>query len=166
MRKVIRTGAVAVAGLVTAVALTGCSSDSEKSDPGNGADAGKTSRAPDGGGDSDSGGVDSGADGAALEGGWAGKTDGKAVVLSVASGKAVLVTEQQACTGTVNDTGKVTLTLKCADGDTRRTTGSVESNDGKTAVVSWDSGTKDTLAKTAPGAIPSSLPDLPDLPTS
>ncbi|MFJ4571288.1 hypothetical protein ACIP4W_07625 [Streptomyces sp. NPDC088846] len=159
MRKVIRTGAVAVAGLVTAVALTGCSSDSEKSDPGNGTDAGKTSRAPDGGGDS-------GADGAALEGGWAGKTDGKAVVLSVASGKAVLVTEQQACTGTVNDTGKVTLTLKCADGDTRRTTGSVESNDGKTAVVSWDSGKKDTLAKTAPGAIPSSLPDLPDLPTS
>ncbi|MFF8914947.1 hypothetical protein ACF08M_16905 [Streptomyces sp. NPDC015032] len=165
MRNVVRTGAVVVAGFVTAVALTGCSSDGGKSDPDNGAGAGAGAGAGKNGratGDSNgSGDGESGADGAALEGGWAGKTDGKAVVLSVASGKAVLVTEQQACTGTVNDTGKVTLTLKCTDGDTRRTTGSVESNDGKTAVVSWDSGTKDTLAKTAPGAIPSGLPDLP-----
>ncbi|MFI5751348.1 hypothetical protein ACIBBE_36790 [Streptomyces sp. NPDC051644] len=155
MHKVVRTGAVIIAGLVTAAALTGCSSDAEKSDPGGSSGAGKSSQAP---GDS---GSDSGADAAALEGGWAGKTDGKAVVLSVASGKAVLVTEQRACTGTVKDMGKVMLALKCADGDTGRTMGSIVSNDGKTVVVSWDSGTKDTLAKTRPGAIPSGLPDLP-----
>lgn len=160
MRKVLRTGVVVVAGIVTAVALTGCSSDSEKSDSGKDADAAKSSQAP-GGSGSSGGGGDSGAGTAALEGGWAGKTDGKAVILSVASGKAVLVTEQQACTGTVQDMGKAMLTLKCADGDTRRTTGAIESNDGKTVVVSWDSGTKDTLVKTAPGAIPSGLPDLP-----
>ncbi|MER5849301.1 hypothetical protein ABT126_20150 [Streptomyces sp. NPDC002012] len=153
MPKVVRTGAVIIAGLVTAAALTGCSSDGKKSDPDAGSDAAKSSRAP---GESDS---DSGT--AALEGGWAGKTDGKAVVLSVASGKAVLVTEQRACTGTVKDMGKVMLALKCADGDTGRTMGSIESNDGKTVVVSWDGGTKDTLAKTEPGAIPSGLPDLP-----
>ncbi|MFD4760610.1 hypothetical protein ACFWOJ_17475 [Streptomyces sp. NPDC058439] len=161
MREVLRIGAVIVAGLVTAAALTGCSSDSEKSDSGKGADAAKSSQAPGASGSSSGGGGDSGAGTAALEGGWAGKTDGKAVILSVASGKAVLVTEQQACTGTVQDTGKVMLTLKCADGDTRRTTGAIESNDGKTVVVSWDGGTKDTLAKTAPGALPSGLPDLP-----
>ncbi|MCX4787595.1 MULTISPECIES: hypothetical protein [unclassified Streptomyces] len=161
MREVLRTGVVVAAGLVTAAALTGCSSDSEKSDSGKGADAAKSSQAPGASGSSSGGGGDSGAGTAALEGGWAGKTDDKAVIMSVASGKAVLVTEQQACTGTVQDTGKVMLTLKCADGDTRRTTGAIESNDGKTIVVSWDSGTKDTLAKTAPGALPSGLPDLP-----
>ncbi|WP_405686759.1 hypothetical protein [Streptomyces sp. NBC_00057] len=157
MRKVVRTGAVIIAGLVTAAALTGCSSDGKKSDPDGSSDAAKSSQAP---GDSGSS-SDSGADAAALEGGWAGKTDGKAVVLSVASGKAVLVTEQRACTGTVKDMGKVMLALKCADGDTDRTIGSIVSNDGKTVVVSWDGGTKDTLAKTDPGAIPSGLPDLP-----
>ncbi|AXE78667.1 hypothetical protein [Streptomyces atratus] len=155
MRKAVRTGAVITAGLVTAAALTGCSGDGKKSDPDGSSGAAKSSQAP---GDSDG---NSGADAAALEGGWAGKTDGKAVVLSVASGKAVLVTEQRACTGTVKDRGKVMLVLKCADGDTDRTTGSIESNDGKTVVVSWDGGTKDTLAKTEPGAIPSGLPDLP-----
>ncbi|MFI6722627.1 hypothetical protein NRF20_25030 [Streptomyces sp. R-74717] len=155
MHKVVHTGAVIIAGLVTAAALTGCSSDGKKSDPDSSSGAAKSSRAP---GDS---GSDLGADAAALEGGWAGKTDGKAVVLSVASGKAVLVTEQRACTGTVKDVGKVMLALKCADGDTDRTMGTIESNDGKTVVVSWDGGTKDTLAKTEPGAIPSGLPDLP-----
>ncbi|MEU6015121.1 hypothetical protein ABZ826_14040 [Streptomyces sp. NPDC047515] len=153
MHTVLRTGGVIIAGIVTAVALTGCGSGSEKSDPGGGSDAGKAGPASGGGG--------AGADAAALEGGWAGKTDGKAVILSVASGKAVLVTEQQACTGTVKETGRVTLALKCADGDTARTTGSVVSIDGKTVKVSWDGGTEDTLAKTEPGAIPSGLPGLP-----
>ncbi|MFJ1547851.1 hypothetical protein [Streptomyces sp. NPDC088246] len=151
MPEAVRTGAVIIAGLVTAAALTGCSIDGRKSDPDGSSDAAKSSRAP----------GDSGSDAAALEGGWAGKTDGKAVVLSIASGKAVLVTEQRACTGTVKGTGKVMLALKCADGDTDRTMGSIESNDGRTVVVSWDGGTKDTLAKTEPGAIPSGLPDLP-----
>ncbi|MET9660290.1 hypothetical protein [Streptomyces sp. NPDC006510] len=157
MRRTVRTGAVIAAGILTAVALTGCSSDGEKNDePGRGAGAEQSGRTPDGGEDSGSR-----TDAAALEGGWAGRTDGKAVVLSVASGKAVLVTEQHACTGTVQDAGKVTLALKCVDGGDDRTTGAVESNDGKTVVVSWDSGVKDTLAKTAPGALPSGLPDLP-----
>ncbi|MFD7492690.1 hypothetical protein ACFV8T_09780 [Streptomyces sp. NPDC059832] len=160
MHGVIRTGAVIAAGILTAVALSGCSSDSKKSDaPGGGSGTEQSSPAPGG----DDGGSKTSA--AALEGGWAGKTDGKAVVLSVASGKAVLVTEKHACTGTVQDADKVTLALKCVDGGEDRTTGSVESNDGKTVVVSWDSGVQDTLAKTAPGALPSGLPDLEGLPT-
>ncbi|MEU3654611.1 hypothetical protein AB0E67_17625 [Streptomyces sp. NPDC032161] len=178
MWKVVRSGAVIAAGLLTALTLTGCGGgdggDGGKNGPGNGQDAGKTGRAPggDGSGDDTGGGPGNGSgsgsgsgstNGAgALEGAWAGKTDGKAVVLSVASGKAVLITEQGACTGEVRDTGRVTLTLKCADGSTDRTDGTVESVNGRTVVVSWSAGTKDTLAKTAPGALPSGLPDLPD----
>ncbi|MFF9074168.1 hypothetical protein ACF1A9_17965 [Streptomyces sp. NPDC014872] len=182
MWKVVRSGAVIAAGLLTALTLTGCGGgdggDGGKNGPGNGQDAGKTGRTsggdgsgndtgdgPGNGSGSGSGG-DSGSDptnGAGpLEGAWAGKTDGKAVVLSVASGKAVLITEQGACTGQVRDTGRVTLALKCADGSTDRTDGTVESVNGRTLLVSWSAGTKDTLAKTAPGALPSGLPDLPD----
>ncbi|WP_405714005.1 MULTISPECIES: hypothetical protein [unclassified Streptomyces] len=161
MHGIVRTGAVMAAGILCTAALTGCSSDSAKSgEPGGSAASDRPGPSAD---DRDSG---SGTDAAALEGGWAGKTDGKAVVLSVASGKAVLVTEQHACTGTVQDADKVTLTLKCVDGGDDRTTGSVDSNDGRTVVVSWGSGVKDTLAKTEPGALPSGLPDLADLPTT
>ncbi|MFD0341703.1 hypothetical protein ACFVH0_24010 [Streptomyces sp. NPDC127117] len=160
MRRVVRTGVVLAAGILSAAALTGCSSDSGKSDTPSGSTA---SDQPDRSSGKDSG---SEANAGALEGGWAGKTDGKAVVLSVASGKAVLVTEQHACTGTVQDADKVTLTLKCVDGGDDRTAGTIESNDGRTVVVSWAGGVQDTLAKTDPGALPSGLPDLADLPTT
>ncbi|MFJ2371829.1 hypothetical protein ACIOZL_03380 [Streptomyces sp. NPDC087769] len=160
MHRPVRTGVVIAAGILSAAALTGCGSDSEKSDAPSGSTA---SEQP---GDSSGDDSGSGTNAAALEGGWAGKTGGKAVVLSVASGKAVLVTEQHACTGTVQDADKVTLTLKCVDGGDDRTAGTVESNDGKTLVVSWAGGVQDTLAKTDPGALPSGLPDLADLPTT
>ncbi|MEU1468685.1 hypothetical protein ABZ434_10740 [Streptomyces sp. NPDC005761] len=162
MHKRVRTGAVLAAGLLAALALTGCSSDSDKggTDKSSGS---ATTPAPTGGGSSDSG---SGADDTtgglkALEGAWAGQTDGKAVVLSVASGKAVVVADSHVCSGTAKDMGKPMLALTCADGNTDRTMGAIESNDGKTVVVSWDGGTKDTLAKTDAD----SLEGLPDLPT-
>ncbi|MFI6861716.1 hypothetical protein ACIBKZ_17750 [Streptomyces sp. NPDC050421] len=162
MAKLVRTGAVVATGLLTALALTGCGSDSDKG----GADKSSGSAAtpaPAGSASDDSG---SGADGAtgglkALEGAWAGQTDGKAVVLSVASGKAVVVADSHVCSGTAKDMGKPTLALTCADGNTDRTMGAIESNDGKTVVVSWDGGAKDTLAKTDAD----SLEGLPDLPT-
>ncbi|MFI6652821.1 hypothetical protein ACIBI8_35095 [Streptomyces sp. NPDC050529] len=160
MDKIVRTATVVATGLLAALALTGCSSDSDK----DGADKAAGSSATPAPAGSDSG---SGADGAtgglkALEGAWAGQTDGKAVVLSVASGKAVIVAESHVCSGTAKDMGnKPMLALTCADGDTDRTMGAIESNDGKTVVVSWDGGTKDTLAKTDAD----SLEGLPDLPT-
>ncbi|MET9917228.1 hypothetical protein ABZZ04_09100 [Streptomyces sp. NPDC006435] len=166
MHRVVRAGAVLATGILATVALTGCSSDSGKDDPGKDSAAGQETPAQgSGGGDDDA----SAGDASMLEGGWAGQTDGKAIVLSVSSGKAALVTEERACTGTVQDTDKVVIALKCVSGGTDRTSGSVESNDGKTVVISWDSGVKDTLAKTDPGALPSGLPELPDmsdLPTS
>ncbi|MFI5632156.1 hypothetical protein ACIA8E_22820 [Streptomyces sp. NPDC051664] len=153
MQNLVRTGAVVVAGLVAAVTLTGCGSDSGKSDSGKGATDGQASAT--------GGGSGSAADASALEGTWAGMTDGKAVALSVASGKAALIADAHVCSGEVKDMGKVMLELKCTDGDTDRTMGSIESNNGKTITVSWDAGGKDTLAKTDPGALPTGLPGLP-----
>ncbi|MFF2012000.1 hypothetical protein ACFVWY_23355 [Streptomyces sp. NPDC058195] len=166
MHRIARTGAVLAAGLLASLALTGCGGDSGKNDAPGGDGGSGTEQSGEAPGGESGGSGGSGADAAALEGGWAGRTDGKAVVLSVSSGKAALVTEQRACTGTAQGSGRVTLTLKCVDGGDDRTTGSVESNDGKTLVVSWDSGVRDTLAKTAAGALPSGLPDLADLPAS
>lgn len=166
MYKIARTGAVLATGLLTALALTGCGSDGDKSESGKESGAAATPSA--GGGSASSSAEDGGDESAggakALEGAWAGQTDGKAVVLSVASGKAVVVAESHVCSGNVSDSGKPKLELKCADGDTARTAGSVESNDGKTVVISWDGGARDKLAKTDADAL-KNLPDLPDLPT-
>ncbi|MFJ3527248.1 MULTISPECIES: hypothetical protein [unclassified Streptomyces] len=164
MRRLVRTGAVVATGLLTALALTGCGSDNDKpdsdSDKGSGSASAPTPDHSDGssagGGDGASGGGPE-----ALEGAWAGQTDGKAVVLSVAHGKAVVVADSHVCSGSAKGTDKVTLELRCADGDTDRTAGTVESNDGKTVVVAWDGGTKDSLGKTDAG----SLEGLPGLPT-
>lgn len=161
----VRTGTVVAAGLLTALALTGCGGDSDQDGAGRSSGSSATP-APAGSASDDPG---SGADGAtgglkALEGAWAGQTDGRAVVLSVASGKAVIVADSHVCSGTAKDMGKPMLALTCADGDTDRTMGTIESNDGKTVVVSWDGGAKDTLAKTDADSL-EGLPDLPGLPT-
>lgn len=162
MRKLVRTGAVVATGLLTALALTGCGSDNDKPDADKGSGSTATP-APAGSDSSSTGGGDAASTGGleALEGAWAGQTDGKAVVLSVASGKAVVVADSHVCSGNAKGADKVTLQLKCADGDADRTSGTVESNDGKTVVVSWDGGTKDSLGKTDAG----SLEGLPGLPT-
>lgn len=150
MHKRVRTS-VAAAGLVAAAALVlaGCGSDG-------GDDAGKAkaSTAPtNAGGDAGTGG-----DSGNIEGAWAGVTEGKAVSLAVTGTKAVLLADGHACTGEVSDMGKQMLSLKCADGNTDRTMGSIESNDGKTLVISWGAGAKDTLTKSAAGKLPTGLP--------
>lgn len=160
MDRLVRSGAVLAAGLVAALTLTACGSgdDSGKAkDSGTGSDAGQS--ATPGAGSEDSG--TPGAEAAALDGTWAGLSDGKAVALSVASGKVALVADQHVCQGDVKDMGEVMLALKCTDGNTDRTMGSIESNDGTTLVVSWDAGGKDTLTKTDPGKLPTGLPDVP-----
>ncbi|GAA3016465.1 hypothetical protein JCM13580A_36580 [Streptomyces drozdowiczii] len=157
MYKLARTGAVLATGLLTALALTGCGSDGDKDDSGK--DSGSTTGPASGGASSDGG---SAGDAKDLEGAWAGRADDKPVVLSVSGGKAVVVADSHVCSGTVSGTGKPELELKCVDGDTTRITGAVESNDGKTVVVAWGSGTKDTLVKTDSDAL-ENLPDLPDM---
>ena len=165
MDRFVRTGAVVTAALVAALALTACGSD-DKGDSGKDAGAGSGSQeqesAAPGAGSEDSDSGDAGDAGAgALEGTWAGLSEGKAVALSVASGKVALVADQHVCQGEAKDMGKVMLSLTCADGNTDRTAGMVESNDGKTIVISWDAGADDTLTKTDPGKMPTGLPGMP-----
>ncbi|MCX4963872.1 hypothetical protein OHA98_03365 [Streptomyces sp. NBC_00654] len=161
MIRFVRTGAVVAAGLAAALALTACGGDSDGGDKDKAAGSGAGQSAAPGGGAENGSGDSAGTDAASLEGTWAGLTDGKAVALSVASGKAALVADQAVCQGEVKDMGEPMLSLKCSDGGTGRTMGSIESNDGKTLVVSWEGGAKDTLAKTEPGKMPTSLPGLP-----
>ncbi|MFD4032823.1 hypothetical protein ACFWVP_20520 [Streptomyces sp. NPDC058637] len=156
MDRFVRSGA-AVAGLVAALALTACGSDDDSgSEPAAGSGAGQSATP---GGDADSG--SAGVDAAALDGTWTGATDGRAVVLSVSSGKVALVADQHVCQGDVKNTGEVMLALTCADGNTDRTMGAIESNDGKKLVVSWDGGAEDTLTRTDPGKLPTGLPEIP-----
>ncbi|MGW6236323.1 hypothetical protein [Streptomyces sp. NPDC055094] len=107
------------------------------------------------------------ADAASVEGTWAGLSDGKTVALSVKSGKVALVADRHVCQGAVEDMGEPMFSLKCADGNTDRTMGTIESNDGKTLVIAWGKGVKDTLAKAGDDKLPEGLPsELPtDLPT-
>ncbi|WP_326614716.1 hypothetical protein OG949_16730 [Streptomyces scopuliridis] len=163
MQKLVRTS-TAAAGLVAALALalTGCGGDS--GDPAKdegGATAPSGTGGEGSGSTADSG---SGADAASVEGTWAGLSDGKTVALSVKSGKVALVADQHVCQGAVEDMGEPMFSLKCADGNTDRTMGTIESNDGKTLVISWGKGVKDTLTKAGDGKLPSELPT--DLPTS
>ncbi|MEV5611546.1 hypothetical protein [Streptomyces sp. NPDC052225] len=149
------------AAVVAALAVSGCSGD----DGGGGKD--KESKTPssssapaDGGGS-----VGSAKD---AEGIWSATTDGQAVVLVVGGKQASLSTgDGHLCTGSVADTGKLTFALKCADGNTERNTGTVQSGDGTTMTVSWDGGAKDTFTKSKDGKLPGGLPSaLPSgLPT-
>ncbi|MFJ8754288.1 hypothetical protein ACIREO_33930 [Streptomyces sp. NPDC102441] len=154
-----RSGALAAAGLVAVLALTACGSDDPASDkaPEPGAGSGQTSSSGTGGKEGGSG----DADATALEGTWTGTSDSLPVVLSVTSGKVALSAGKHICQGDVKDMGEVMLALKCLDGNTDRTMGSVESNDGEKLVISWDAGAEDTLSRTDATALPTDLPELP-----
>ncbi|WP_329034739.1 hypothetical protein OIE71_19205 [Streptomyces sp. NBC_01725] len=161
MRKIVRTSVVA-AGVVVALTLTGCGGGDSGDDSAK--DKGARTSAP---GEPDAGGGESTpadeASADSLEGTWAGTTEGKAVALSVKEGKAALIADEHICQGDVEEMGgEPMLSLKCADGNTERTMGSIDSNDGKTLVLSWEGGAKDSLAKTEPGKLPGGLPtDIP-----
>ncbi|MFH9202364.1 hypothetical protein ACH4KT_33740 [Streptomyces anulatus] len=163
MTSSLRTGAVAVAALAAALALTACGSDDASKD--SGADS-AASATPGSGGDNGSGesaGSDA-TDAAALEGTWVGLTDAKNVTVSVAGGKVALVADQSVCQGDVKDMGgEPMLALKCTGGSTDRTMGAIDSVDGTKLVLSWDGGVKDTLTKADPGKLPSGMPSLPDV---
>ncbi|MFJ8973073.1 hypothetical protein ACIRJ3_27630 [Streptomyces anulatus] len=163
MTSSLRTGAVAVAALAAALALTACGSDDANKD--SGADSAASST-PGGGGDKGSGEPAGGGavDAAALEGTWVGLTDAKNVTVSIAGGKVALVADQSVCQGDVKDMGgEPMLALKCTGGSADRTMGAIDSVDGTKLVLSWDGGVKDTLTKADPGKLPSGMPSLPDV---
>ncbi|MFJ8588608.1 hypothetical protein ACIRD2_28695 [Streptomyces sp. NPDC093595] len=177
----VRNGFVAAAGLAAALALTGCGGggDDKGGEPGRdeaGRPAGGAATAtPSPGADPDAGsGADSGSDTgsgaatpAAVEGAWLGMTDGKAVNLTIKKGHAVVLADSRVCQGAAKGAvgNKVVLALKCHDGSTDRASGTAETSDGRKIVVTWDSGKKDTLAKSPLGEdLPTSLPSLPPQP--
>ncbi|MFE9697749.1 hypothetical protein [Streptomyces sp. NPDC006270] len=162
MTRSLRTGAMAVAALAASLALTACGSDDADKD----AKTGSAASATPGGGDNGSGeSAGSGTDAAALEGTWAGLTDGKNVTVSITARKVALVADRSVCQGDVKDMGgEPMLALKCTGGSTDRTMGAIDSVDGTKLVVSWDGGVKDTLTKADPGKLPTDMPSLPDMP--
>ncbi|MCX5411740.1 hypothetical protein [Streptomyces sp. NBC_00059] len=158
MDRLPRTGALIAAALVAALTLTACGSgDDSDGGPSAGSGAARSTAPADGGADD---GTDS-AQAAALEGTWAGESDGSPVALSVSSGKVGLVADQHVCGGEVKDMGEVTLVLKCMDGNTDRAMGTVKSNDGKKLVVSWEAGGEETLTRAPSGTPAPGLPELP-----
>ncbi|MFE3675976.1 hypothetical protein YW3DRAFT_06371 [Streptomyces sp. MnatMP-M77] len=162
MTSSLRTGAVAVAALAAALALTACGGDDASKD--SGADS-AASATPESGGSGSGEPAGGGAvDAAALEGTWVGLTDGKNVTVSVSARKVALVADQSVCQGDVKDMGgEPMLALKCTGGSTDRTMGAIDSVDGTKLVLSWDGGAKDSLTKAEPGKLPSGMPSLPDL---
>ncbi|MET9493559.1 hypothetical protein [Streptomyces sp. NPDC006552] len=151
--------AVGAAAVVAALAVTGCSgddgNDTASDGPSSAASGGASSGAD------DSGAAGSGSPGSAKdsEGIWSATTGGQAVVLVVGGAQASLSTgDGHLCTGTVTGAQKPALDLKCADGNTDRTVGTVESNDGTTMKVTWKAGTADTFTKSADGKLPTGLP--------
>ncbi|MET9803349.1 hypothetical protein [Streptomyces sp. NPDC006368] len=167
MHRLIRNRVVAAVGCLTALALAGC---------GGGGDDNRSGGA---GREKDKGGAVTAtpspatpepADGATaaddVEGAWLGITDGKAVNLTIKKGHAVVLAESRLCQGSARSArpGRVTLGVKCQDGNTDRATGSAVTSDGRKIVVTWDSGKKDTLTKSPLSAVPSSLPSLPPQP--
>ncbi|MFD7612998.1 hypothetical protein [Streptomyces sp. NPDC059828] len=168
MNKLVRQGLAAAGLAAAALMLTGCGNGNDDASDKRDTDASASPSAATGGG---SGGASDGATVGELQGTWS-AMGSEIVALSFRNDKVSLIAGQHVCTGVVAAAEKPTLALKCADGDTKRTSGTIESHDAKTVVVAWASGTKDSLVKTdtsgVPGGLPTSIPtNLPKgLPTA
>jgi hypothetical protein len=166
VRELVRT-TVAAAAVTAALVLTGCSGDSGSS---TGGDKGKDRGGSDTGQSSAPGAGDQGAS-ADVSGSWVATTDGKIVML-VVQGADAAVAGEHVCSGKVAKDAKetkVTLKLKCPDGNADRTTGIVTPGAGRdTITVKWGSGIVDSYKKSAVGdKLPEGIPtDLPKLPGS
>ncbi|MFJ3702857.1 MULTISPECIES: hypothetical protein [Streptomyces] len=161
MDRLLRSGALAATGLVAVLALSACGGDGPAAKKAPATDAASLPASPSGTGRGTDGedGTAGGAAAEALKGTWTGSTDGLPVALSVTSGRVALSAGVHICQGEVKDMGSVMLALKCLDGNTDRTMGSVESNDGRKIVVSWEAGAEDILTLTDPSDLPTVRPE-------
>ncbi|KUL36234.1 hypothetical protein ADL22_25290 [Streptomyces sp. NRRL F-4489] len=166
MRKAVQfAGAAAVAALLLSGCGSGSGGDSGKKDgataPGNAPETAPTSA---GGGDGKA------ADPAAVEGAWKAGTAAAPLVLVVAKGTVAFSNgHQAACMGTVQKiAGASVAVLKCTDGDTTRTMGTLRPGaDGKTLTVDWKNGPTEKYTRSTDGSIKiPDMPKLPDLPKS
>ncbi|QEU92774.1 hypothetical protein [Streptomyces kanamyceticus] len=166
MRTYVRSGlgvrrarvGVAAFGLAAALAVTGCSSDSDSGGDGGGKkDRGSSGSSTDDGGST--GGSGSGAEDGSVEGAWVTTAGGKPLALVINGKNASLVGEDVMCSGTAGDeAGSQMINLKCPKGNADRTTGRVDSVDTKTMKVSWEGAGKDQFLRTEGGKLPEGLP--------
>ncbi|OEJ25765.1 hypothetical protein BGM19_20890 [Streptomyces agglomeratus] len=167
MREYVRT-TFAAAAVAAALVLTGCSGDSGGGTGGDkGRDKGAGGSASRGAGQSSTGpSADQETSADDVAGSWIATTDGKIVALII-QGSDAAVAGEHVCAGTAAKADKVTLKLKCGDGNTDRTTGVVTRGAGGDSItVKWGSGIEDSFKKSAAGdklpeGIPSDMPKLP-----
>ncbi|MFE7659381.1 hypothetical protein [Streptomyces celluloflavus] len=106
------------------------------------------------------------AGGSAIEGAWEAKSAHGKLILAITHGTVALSDgHKTACLGTVQEpAGVTTAVLKCTDGDTTRTRGTLRpAADGRSLSVSWQSGPAETYTKSTDGSV--RMPDLPRLPS-
>ncbi len=180
MRTYVRSVRVgtAVAGIAAALVLSGCGSDGDGDGGGGGGkkDRGSSDSSGSSGssgssdssgssgssGSSSSGGSGGDAKGGSLEGTWVATAEGKPLALAVTGKTATLLGEDVLCNGTAGDAnGSRTIDLKCPKGNADRTTGRVESVNGKSMKVAWEGGGTDEFLKTEGGKLPEGLPTGP-----
>ncbi|MBN3930853.1 hypothetical protein IQ279_14640 [Streptomyces verrucosisporus] len=143
--------------MATALLMSGCGSGGGSGEPEPKPSSEQTAEPTgDPGGEAATGGVN---------GTWSAEGDGKAMVLSISGDQAALLGETT-CTGTA-DTGAdpVTFALKCTDGSTDRTRGTVKSVEGESLTVAWESGTTDTFTKVEVPEVSTEIPEIGDLPS-
>ncbi|MFE3646970.1 hypothetical protein [Streptomyces sp. NPDC057579] len=148
------------AATIAALLLSGCGSSG-----GSGKDASTPSKAPEATPTAAGGGDGKAADPTAVEGAWKGGTPASPLVLVVAQGTVAFSNgHKAACMGKVEKmAGMAMAVLKCTDGDTTRTMGTLKPGaDGKTLTVRWKGGPTDEYTKTDDGSI--KIPDLPKIP--
>ncbi|MFC5953179.1 hypothetical protein ACFP51_01340 [Streptomyces pratens] len=158
--------AVAATGLAGALVLTGCSSDSDSGDDSTpSAEPSASSSADPDGGTGGTGGTDgpdtSSAPAGELEGSWLTTADGKAVALMFTGEQAALfATGGTICSGTTQgNAGTPRISLKCANGNEDRASGTVDSVSGTTLKITWEgSAGTETYTKAEGGRMPSGLP--------
>ncbi|OQD52948.1 hypothetical protein BM536_033395 [Streptomyces phaeoluteigriseus] len=153
--------AVTAAALAGALTLAACS--------GGGDSDGSSSATPSVTSGSDTGGASGGTSGSSapvtasgeLEGSWLTTADGRAVALIITGEQAALfATGGTVCSGTAGKEADMTMIrLTCASGKKDRTTGMVDSADGKSLRITWDGAAgKETYTKAEGGQWPSGLP--------
>ena len=146
--------ALAVAGLSSALLLTGCGSDSGSGTPSTPSAATTTADTGDSSGTP-------GTSAGKLEGSWLATTGGKAVALVITGKQAGLfATGGTVCTGVAGkEAGMQMIHLKCTDGSKDRSTGMVDSVDATSMKVTWQGGIgAETYTKSEGGQLPSGLP--------
>ncbi|MFF8314109.1 hypothetical protein ACF05W_20310 [Streptomyces lydicus] len=156
MRKAAQfAGAAAVAAML----LSGCGSSGDTS-----SDA-KPSKTPEAA-PSTPGGADKPASPDAMEGAWKGGSSSSPLILVITKGTVAFSNgHKSACLGKVQSMAGMTMAaLKCTDGDTTRTMGTLKpGSDGKTLTVDWKNGPTEKYTKSGDGSV--KIPDMPELPS-